>query len=363
MIDTLNDFLNCNVLGNQQVRRALRPLRQLAEETNVAIVLLRHLVKIASGHSLLRGGGSVGITAMARSQLKLYRHPDDPNLRVLLQDKSTLGPLSPSLMFEVVPVGNDACRLEWHGPCSLTVEDLERKGKGSPTLEAAEGSCSTSWPTVRRRPSGWSSRREVCAANGRWTRPRGTWGSRPSAKATERTTRPFGASERPLFMARVTPCKIAFCKEWAKGGTTDDMESQRYPYHPACLLFPRMNEAELRVLADNIKARGLDHDVILHEGNVLDGRNRYLACEIAGVEPRFVEWQGKGSPLEWVVGENLLRRHMSSSQRAVVALGLLPLLEEEAKGRQRLSPGRGKKVVKNVMPFRRAGKASRLPPG
>jgi DNA (cytosine-5)-methyltransferase 1 len=138
VIDTLNDFLNCNVLGNQQVRRALRPLRQLAEETNVAIVLLRHLVKIASGHSLLRGGGSVGITAMARSQLKLYRHPDDPNLRVLLQDKSTLGPLSPSLMFEVVPVGNDACRLEWHGPCSLTVEDLERKGKGSPTLEAAE---------------------------------------------------------------------------------------------------------------------------------------------------------------------------------------------------------------------------------
>ena len=89
------------------------------------------------------------------------------------------------------------------------------------------------------------------------------------------------------------------------------MESQRYPYHPACLLFPRMNDQELRALADNIKARGLDHDLVLHEGKILDGRNRHLACEIAGVEPTFVEWQGKGSPLEWVVGENLLRRHMS----------------------------------------------------
>ena len=137
MIDTLNDFLNCNVLGNQQVTGALRPLRELAEETNVAVVLLRHLVKSGSGGSLLRGGGSVGITAMARSQLKLYRHPDDPNLRVLIQDKCNLGPLSPSLMFEVVPDGSGGSfRLEWHGPCSLTVEDLEKKRKGSPKLEA-----------------------------------------------------------------------------------------------------------------------------------------------------------------------------------------------------------------------------------
>ena len=138
------------------------------------------------------------------------------------------------------------------------------------------------------------------------------------------------------------------------------VKSQRYPYHPACLLFPRMSDQELRALADNIKARGLDHDLVLHEGKVLDGRNRYLACEIAGVEPTFVEWQGKGSPLEWVVGENLLRRHMSSSQRAVVALGLLPLLEEEAKGRQRLSPGRGKKGGRKSPTFSPDGKASEI---
>ncbi|KKK50397.1 hypothetical protein LCGC14_3125450 [marine sediment metagenome] len=30
VIDTLSDFVNCNVLGNQAVRKALLPLRELA---------------------------------------------------------------------------------------------------------------------------------------------------------------------------------------------------------------------------------------------------------------------------------------------------------------------------------------------
>ena len=98
----------------------------------------------------------------------------------------------------------------------------------------------------------------------------------------------------------------------------------------------------------DIKAKGLLRPIILYEGKILDGRNRYLACQIAGVEPRFVQWSGKGSPLQWVISENLVRRHLTSSQRAVVAHDLLPLLEKEAKDRQRLSAGRGKKVCNNL---------------
>jgi hypothetical protein len=138
VVDTVNDFLTCNVLGNQAVRKALRPLRDLAERTNVAIVVIRHFTKGANGNSLLRGGGSTAITAVARSQLKLYKHPDDPHIRVLLQDKSTLGPISPSLLFEVAPTDTGYFRLDWHEECTLTVDDLERKHKNSPRLEAAE---------------------------------------------------------------------------------------------------------------------------------------------------------------------------------------------------------------------------------
>jgi hypothetical protein len=139
VVDTINDFLSYSLLGNQAVRKALHPLRDLAERMNIAVVMIRHFTKSSNSNSLLRGGGSVGITAVARSQLKVYKHPDDLHLRVLVQDKSSLGPLSPSLLFEVAPT--DAAgrfRLEWHGECSLAVEDLERKHKRSPRLEAAE---------------------------------------------------------------------------------------------------------------------------------------------------------------------------------------------------------------------------------
>ena len=100
-------------------------------------------------------------------------------------------------------------------------------------------------------------------------------------------------------------------------------------------------------LAADIKANGLQNPIVLYKGQILDGRNRYLACRIAKVKPRFIEWQGKGSPVDWVISENLIRRHLSSSQRAVIAHDLLPILEQEAKDRQRLSQGRGKKGAKS----------------
>ena len=102
-------------------------------------------------------------------------------------------------------------------------------------------------------------------------------------------------------------------------------------------MFPELPDWELRALADDIKEKGLLHPIVLYKGKILDGRNRHKACKLAGVKPRFAEWKGKGSPLEWVVSENLIRRHLTSSQRAVLALDLLPLLEKEAARRQTLA--------------------------
>lgn len=131
-----------------------------------------------------------------------------------------------------------------------------------------------------------------------------------------------------------------------------------YRFHPACLLFPKLGKEELQELADNIHAHGLLEDVVMYQGKVLDGRNRLSACKMARVKPRFIEWQGKGSPVEWVISENLIRRHLTSSQRAVIAHDLLPLLEKEAKERQRLSKGRGKKVANDLAILN--GKASKM---
>ena len=105
-------------------------------------------------------------------------------------------------------------------------------------------------------------------------------------------------------------------------------------FHPACLLFPRLNDDDLKALSDDIRHNGLLIPIVTLDGQILDGRNRFEACQIAGIKPRFVEWEGDGSPLAWVVATNLVRRHLTASQRAVVAFDLLPMLEVEAKERQ-----------------------------
>jgi hypothetical protein len=108
------------------------------------------------------------------------------------------------------------------------------------------------------------------------------------------------------------------------------------PIHPICRLFPAMPEEELNRLAEDIRRRGeLLEPIVLYQGAVLDGRHRLQACELAGVPARFTEWAGEGSPIEWVIARNLHRRHFSASQRAVLALQVLPHLQAEAKARMR----------------------------
>ncbi len=116
-----------------------------------------------------------------------------------------------------------------------------------------------------------------------------------------------------------------------------------YEFHPLSNIFPIADGPELDALAEGIKIVGLIDPIILHEGKILDGRRRYLACQKAGVTPKFVGLADDVSPLDYVVSENALRRHLNPSRLALVGLRLLPLYEEKAKERQRLSKGRGKK--------------------
>lgn len=82
--------------------------------------------------------------------------------------------------------------------------------------------------------------------------------------------------------------------------------------------------------------------VLVAETRVIDGRNRYRACLEAGVKPEFQYYSGD-DPVGFVVRMNLMRRHLTSSQRAIAALDAEKMLAEQAKERQRLSEGRGQK--------------------
>lgn len=90
-----------------------------------------------------------------------------------------------------------------------------------------------------------------------------------------------------------------------------------YELHPLCTLFPRLSEAEAASLRDDIMANGLRQPIILHKGMILDGGNRYRACVDAGVEPKFVEFDGENI-VSFVLSANLHRRHLSAGQQAAI---------------------------------------------
>jgi ParB-like chromosome segregation protein Spo0J len=79
-----------------------------------------------------------------------------------------------------------------------------------------------------------------------------------------------------------------------------------------------LDDDQLQELADDIRVNGLRQPIITCDGMILDGRNRFEACKLAGVEPHFAEFEGD-DPLAYVVSLNLKRRHLKESQRALIA--------------------------------------------
>ncbi|MEQ8226745.1 MAG: hypothetical protein RIA64_01565 [Rhodospirillales bacterium] len=89
-------------------------------------------------------------------------------------------------------------------------------------------------------------------------------------------------------------------------------------HHPLAGMFPMMDDQSFSELADDILENGLREPIVLYEGKILDGRNRFKACDFHLIEPDFVTYEGD-DPLGYVISLNLRRRHLTTSQRAMVA--------------------------------------------
>lgn len=92
-------------------------------------------------------------------------------------------------------------------------------------------------------------------------------------------------------------------------------------FHDLANVFPLMDGDEYKALVRDVGANGLREPIVMYDGLILDGRNRYRACIDAGVQHRFTEYEGD-DPLGFVVSLNLARRHLNESQRAMVAAKL-----------------------------------------
>ena len=98
--------------------------------------------------------------------------------------------------------------------------------------------------------------------------------------------------------------------------------------HPIAELFPMLPDSELQEMANDIAENGLRQPIVLLERMILDGRNRYRACELAGIEPEFIAYRGD-DPVAFVISANLHRRHLTVGQRALVAERLATMRQGE----------------------------------
>ena len=128
------------------------------------------------------------------------------------------------------------------------------------------------------------------------------------------------------------------------------------PFHPVSEIFPMMQDAELRDLATDIEEHGLIEAIWTYKGQIIDGRNRYRACLIAGEEPRFQEYTGdEGGLVAFVLGLNLKRRHLDASQRAVI--GLAVERYEAIRAKERQGAQSNFSHVKEIIPEQERGQA------
>ena len=94
--------------------------------------------------------------------------------------------------------------------------------------------------------------------------------------------------------------------------------------HSLAQIFPPMSAEEFLDLKADIAKHGLRQPIVLFEGKVLDGMNRARVCAELGIEPDTREYEGTDS-IAFVFSQNLHRRHLNGSQRAMIAARIATL--------------------------------------
>lgn len=110
--------------------------------------------------------------------------------------------------------------------------------------------------------------------------------------------------------------------------------------HEYANIYRMLPDGELRKMADDIKAKGQLLPITSYEGKILDGRNRYAACLMVGVEPRIEEYVGD-DPIGLIASLNDHRRHDTDNERALVGARMANLRN----GQRACSTEQGKNVV------------------
>ena len=120
-------------------------------------------------------------------------------------------------------------------------------------------------------------------------------------------------------------------------------------YHPLCLMFPLLPQDELQKLGEDLKTNGFRFPIVRWHGMVVDGRNRLEACKLVGISPTFRDrddvLKTEEDVAKFIFSANISRRHLSASERAVLAVEFKAVIEKAAKD---AAAAAGKEPAKKV---------------
>jgi RecA-family ATPase len=117
--------------SDQRLRKALAPLRAMAERLQITVILIRHLNKKTGQDAQYRGGGSIAFMAACRAVYVIAPDPEQPDTLVMANQKLTIARKPSSLTFEIVeqPVRIEKKlvgigKIHWLGESPLTAKQL-----------------------------------------------------------------------------------------------------------------------------------------------------------------------------------------------------------------------------------------------
>ncbi len=120
ILDPLSAFIGNDVNLNHaiDVRKAFRPLYEMADRTKCAVLVVSHTNKMKGISSLYRTNGSVDVAGSVRSILAVGKRKGAKTERILVQVKNNLEQIAPSLIYELTD------HIEWKEQSDIDADDL-----------------------------------------------------------------------------------------------------------------------------------------------------------------------------------------------------------------------------------------------
>ena len=127
-----------NSYKDQDIRRALAPVKAFAERANVAVIAVRHLNKSNNPNPKYRGGGSIGITGLARANFIFGEDPGEPGSFVMAWSKGNLAANSDAMKY-ALEESEHGLGVKWLGASTHTSRTLLAEPENQEDTNALQG--------------------------------------------------------------------------------------------------------------------------------------------------------------------------------------------------------------------------------